>query len=534
MGVFLSLKAFKYWVKKMPNEESYLNESLRKIAKGAGIGFTGTAIGMVFGFFTRAIIARFLGPGDYGLISLGVAGLSIAATIGLLGLPAGITRYVSFYKGKGDKGRIKGTIISALKISFPISIILACLLFFGANWISVNVFHDADLTQILQIFAIAIPFWCLAQIFLCATIGFQDMRYKAYVEDIFQNVFKLAVIILLLYLGFGVLGATRGWALAIIVMSFLAFYFLEKRVFPVFNTKVKAISIDRELFSFSLPLIFTAVAGMVMGWMDTLMLGYFLTASAVGIYNVALPTARLLAVSLSSFSVIFMPVISELYSKNAIEDLRNTYSAVTKWVFSLVMPAFLLMALFSQWILKIMFGTEFVEGALALSILAFGYLIICIVGPTNQILTAYGRTEIVMGCSFVGASLNFCLNYLLIPIYGINGAAIATGLSLAVMNSLHLFFIYRIAKIQPFRKTYLKPFFASIISISVVYVMTKYVVGVSFFVLIGMFFIFLLIYFFLLLIFKSFEEEDLTIMRAIDERLGTKSDWLRKIIRKFL
>ena len=93
----------------MPNEE-YLNESLRKIAKGAGITFVGTAIGIFFGFFTRMVIARFLGPGDHGLISLGVAGLSIAATIGLLGLPAGITRYVSFYKGKGDKGRIKGTI----------------------------------------------------------------------------------------------------------------------------------------------------------------------------------------------------------------------------------------------------------------------------------------------------------------------------------------------------------------------------------------------------------------------------------------
>ncbi len=104
----------------MPNEE-YLNESLRKIAKGAGIGFTGTFIGTALGYLSRMIIARFLGASDYGLISLGYAAMTIASTLSLVGLPAGIQRYVSFYKGKGDKGRIKGTILGALKISCPLS-----------------------------------------------------------------------------------------------------------------------------------------------------------------------------------------------------------------------------------------------------------------------------------------------------------------------------------------------------------------------------------------------------------------------------
>jgi hypothetical protein len=64
--------------------------------------------------------------------------------------------------------------------------------------------------------------------------------------------------------------------------------------------------------------------------------------------------------------------------------------------------------------------------------------------------------------------------------------------------------------------------------------LTKYVIGVSVFVLIAMLFVFLALYFFLLLLMKSFEEEDLMIMRAIDQRLGTKSDWIRGIIKRFL
>ena len=105
----------------MPDEESFLDVSLRKIAKGAGI------VLRAFGYGSRLIIAR-LGASDYGLVALGFAVMSIAATLSMVGMQSGIVRYVSFYKGKEDKGRIKGTIISALKITLPLSFILAFIL----------------------------------------------------------------------------------------------------------------------------------------------------------------------------------------------------------------------------------------------------------------------------------------------------------------------------------------------------------------------------------------------------------------------
>ncbi len=344
------------------SDNDHLNESLRTIAKGAGIGFAGAMFGTAVGYLSRMVIARYLGPDDYGLISLGYAALMIGATLSLVGLPAGIQRYVSFYKGKGDESRIKGTILGALKISVPMSLIVGSIFFFYADWISIHVFHSPELTPILKIFAIAIPFLVLTDNAIYATIGFQDVRYRVYVVDLFQNIFKLLAIVALLVLGFGVMGAAWGWALTVVLTPFLAFYFLEKRVFPIFNTKVKAISVNKELFSFSLPLIFTMVAGMVIGWMDTLMLGYFLSASAVGIYNVALPTARLLIAMAKSIAVLFVPVASELYARGKEQELISIYKAVTKWVLSLALPGFLLMVLFSESIIRIMFGAEYVEG----------------------------------------------------------------------------------------------------------------------------------------------------------------------------
>lgn len=317
-------------------------------------------------------------------------------------------------------------------------------------------------------------------------------------------------------------------------MPFLAFYFLEKKVFPIFNTKIKAISVDKELFFFSFPLIFAGIAGLITAWTDTLMLGYFCTASDVGIYNAAMPTARLLAIVGGSFGTIFMPVATGLYARNGLEDLRDIYSAVTKWILSLTIPAFLLMALFSKFVIKIMFGDEFIAGATALSILAFAFLITSVMRPTDRILEVIGRTKIIMLCSFFVASLNVTLNFFLIPLYGINGAAFATAFSLIFGVVPGLSVVYMITGIHPFKLSHLKPVFSSIIAVSVVYGITKYMLGVTLPVLIIMLFVFFAIYFFLLLFFKSFEEQDLMIMRAIDQRLGTKSDWMQEIIKRFL
>jgi len=517
----------------MPNEE-YLNESLRKIAKGAGIGFIGMFIGTALGYLSRMIIARFLGASDYGLISLGFAAMTIAATLSLVGYGTGIQRYISFYKGKGDEGRIKGTILGALKICFPLSLIFTFGIFFYAEWISIHIFHEANLTPVLRIFTIGVPFWVLVSIFIAGIVGFQKIKYQVYTMFIFTDTFKLIAIVTFIGLGYGVLGASAGWLLAIIGTSVLAFYFLEKKVFPLLNTKVKAVSEDKELFFFSFPLIFAGLAGLIVSWTDTLMLGYFCTSSEVGIYNAAMPTARLLALVLNPVGIIFMPVVTELYARSKIDDLRNTYSSVTKWVFVIILPGFLLMSLFSTSIIRIMFGSEFIGGAMALSILAFCNFVYAMIGLAGSILTTYGRTKIIMGCSFAGAGSNVLLNFILIPMYGVNGAAIATGSSAVLMGILYLFFVYRIARMQPFRWNYVKPLFAALIAVSVVYVITKYMIGDSLVSLIGMLFVFLFLYFFLLLFFKSFEEEDLMIMRAIDQRLGTKSDWVREIIKRFL
>jgi len=512
----------------------HLNESLRTIAKGAGIGFAGAMFGTAVGYLSRMVIARYLGPEDYGLISLGFAAMMIATVFSLMGLNSGVQRYVAYYRGKGDEARIKGTILSALKLTVPMSLLFMGVVFFGADWIAIHVFHERELTPVLTIFAIGIPFWTLATVFVSVSIAFHQIKYQVYTMYVFKDSVKLVVIVCFLVTGYGVIGAAIGWILAVVGMSILSFYFLEKKVFPIFSDTVKSISVDKELYYFSFPLIFVGILSMVTGWTDTFMLGYFCTSTEVGVYNAALPTSKLLGVVLSPIGMIFGPVIVGLYANDRIDDLRGTYSSVTKWIFSLVFPGFLLMVLFSERILMILFGDAYVSGSIALGILAFGVLINAMVGPASLVITAYGRTKIILWCSFCGASVNVILNLFLIPIYVINGAAIATGFSLALTSILHLIFAYRIGGVQPFRWSYVKPLFASVVAVALVYLVVQYVIGVSVISLVVMLFVFVLLYFILLLLIKGFDEEDLVVMRAIDQRAGMRLGWVRKVIRRFL
>jgi len=80
-----------------------VNQSLQKIAKGIGIIFTGTIIGLLLGFIGRVIIARFTTQTEYGIYCRALVVISIFATISTLGLTEGSTRYIAYFRGKNEE-----------------------------------------------------------------------------------------------------------------------------------------------------------------------------------------------------------------------------------------------------------------------------------------------------------------------------------------------------------------------------------------------------------------------------------------------
>lgn len=484
------------------------NIILEKLARGAFVIFLGTILGSLFNYLTRIIIARFLGPSSYGILSLGLSILGFMSIISLFGLRESIARYISFYLGKGDKKITKRIVVTGLKISLPIAVIISFLTFIFSKNISLF-FQEPGLVPIIKIFSIALPFYVALDIFISATRGLQNTKYKVYSYDIFLPIMKFSLVGLLIYMGYNLVQVGLAHMLAIILTMVLAFFLLNK-IFPIFKIKIKKNFPIKKLFLFSWPLMITTVMFLVINWTDVLMLGYFKPSRAVGIYESALPTASMLTIILSSFNYLFMPTVSEMFSKKRINDLKETYKTITRWIFIFSLPILLLILIFSKPILGTLFGSEYTSASFTLSILALGYFYVSFVGPSGNILISIGRPKSLMIVVLTTGILNFILNYFLIQIVnpGFLGAGIALSLSFFIGQSLSLVFVYRYISTHPFTSKYFSPLIFSIIAGSVAYFLYRTLSKtIILFIIEGI--IFFSIYLLGLFYFKGLSDEDL-------------------------
>ncbi len=507
--------------------------SLKTIVKGAGIVFAGLVLSKVFTYLFRLFVARYYGPADYGLFSLALSVIGFLEIIALLGLATGIRRYVAYYNAKRDKSGVKGVITSSLKITLPVSILLSLLLFVTSPYIAVQIFHSEELISALVIFSISLPFTIMMYVLAESFIGLRQIKYNVYLQNIMLNASKLAFIVLFGLLGYGLLGMSWAWVLSSIATFLVALYFIE-RTFPIIRTSIKSIPLKGELLVYSLPLLFSTFMTFIIRHIDTIMLGYFRSPAEVGIYNAALPTAQLLTIVPSALTALFLPTITGLYVHKKGTELKRVYKTVTKWIFYINFPIFLLLVLFSRQVMNVMFGPEYVSGYVSLVLLSAGLMVIRSV-PAMQMLQMLKKTRVIMYITVFNVSVNVIMNYLLIPPLGATGAAIATMTTYIISFSLFFAFACRSTGIIPVSSGTLKSMFVGLVSICVVYLLARaFLTAFPAHVMAMLFLAFALLYLLLLLLVKGFDRSDIEIIKTIEEKSGMRVEFLRRILKKFL
>jgi O-antigen/teichoic acid export membrane protein len=265
------------------------------------------------------------------------------------------------------------------------------------------------------------------------------------------------------------------------------------------------------------------------------MLGYFETAEAVGLYSVALSLANFIPIILTSLVFIYVPIVSQLYAKNLFGEIKRTYAVLTKWVFSAALPIFLIMFLFPESVLNILFSARYMQAGIALQLLALGFFTHSFLGPNGMTLVVMGRTKLVLLNALVRTIMNVFLNLLLIPPLGIAGAAIASAISLTTGNILASIELYLISKTHPFTKNYLKPVLTSIMLAIVIYTLVQNIfTSSSIWMLITFFILFLVVYGLSVLFTRSFDKEDITLLLAIEKRVGVDLGPIKRVLRRFV
>lgn len=511
-----------------------VDETLKKVARGASIVFFGTIAGMLLGFGSRVIVVRYITQDEYGIFSLAVVLVGIFSTVATLGLAQGATRYIAYFRGKNELSKIKGVIFSSLGFTLIASIFLSLVLFFASDILSTRVFDEPGLATPLKIFSAAIPFSVLTGMLITIFRGFDRADVKVYFQDILHGALFPLLLGAVILLGLAFLGVIyASLAATVITCIALAIYTIKKPPLPIKGGE-SAGPIRNELLLFSLPLLGSAMLHLIIQWTDILMLGYLKTAGDVGLYNGALPLARLIPIPLVSMNFLFLPVFSQLHSRDLMDEIKRSYQVLTKWIFVLSFPLFLILLLFPITILSFLFGYQYTNAAQALQLLSLGLMLHTFVGANGMTLLVMGRTRLIMWASLLGAALNVALNVALIPPLGITGAAIASMAAYIVINSFLSIRLYQLYKIHPFTWNYLKPLIASGTIIFIIYMLFTNLVTIQFWMLPLFFVLFLAIYGLSLLLTRSFDSEDISLLLAIEKRTGVDAAWIKNILRRFI
>jgi len=254
----------------------------------------------------------------------------------------------------------------------------------------------------------------------------------------------------------------------------------------------------------------------------------------VGIYNAALPTAFVLISIMVVFNFVFLPMASELFSQRKIKELGSLYKTVTRWLFIITFPLFLLMLFFPSQIINILFGSTYTSGAIALSILSVGVLINVSTGSVAQTLLAIGKSKLFMWISSIAVLFNVGLNFLLIPMYGMVGAAITTSITMAAINLGFLYFVTKEIKVFPYNLQYLKYIFAALIPSVLIYFIFKKFLFSSPIVLILLFAVYALFYLALVVFMRGITKEDVIILKAVESKTGIRIKFLRNFVKRFI
>ena len=496
-------------------KQDSINHSLKIIVKSSVFVFIGIFLAKIFSYAYRVIIAQSYGPEAYGLFSLALMVVSWISIIAIFGLESGLIRYISIYRGRKEKNKVNYIFRKSFYFLLVTGIAGGTLLFFSSSFIANNIFNEPGLTLFLKLFSIALPFNVLFVSFLSLLRAYQKVGWSIFISNFLINFLYLAFILLFIVVGFGVIAIPLSYVIGTFLVFLVLIVVLKKQVpeISIKKSKENFPLVFREILSYSWPLIFAGALWKLFKWTDLFFIGFFMTAADVGFYNAALPIALLLSFSSDIFMQMFNPLIIKEYSKNRVNNIKQLSKQVGKWIYMINLPILMLLIVFPGAFLNILFGEEFLVAENALRILSIGAFFLSFNGISLVILGALGKSKTILYNSIIISVINLILNILLIPKYGITGAAISTSFSLLVLNFIFTFQVYKKTGIIPIRKKNLNVFFSAVISLGALLLIKSFVV-INFFSLILLIAFFIFIYIFLILIFGSFDKSDVMIFKS--------------------
>jgi O-antigen/teichoic acid export membrane protein len=382
-------------------------------------------------FVSQALLAGWMGPDAFGRYSYAWAWVAVLASIGSLGLSATSVRYIAAYRAMELDSRLRGLLRFATTVTIGGSSVIALI----ALVVVSNLIPDSPYQGSLAIALFAIPLLSVLALESAYARGFGWMGFSVVGSQLGRPAFLIVVGLLVSLVA--QTGRAEPYVMACLCAYFLAVtaqhFAVRHRISSVLDPGPRELDAASWIKMAGAVLILN-VSQTVRDNVDLLITGSILPAHELGIYAAAVRTATLVAFIVSVASMVAQPTIAALHSQELPGELRRFILHATRLIFvtSLVIGAGV--GLFGKLILGL-FGGEFVAGYTSLIILVAGHVLAALFGPMTSLLIMTDKQIYAAVIHVLSIIFSVILNLILIPRFGIAGAATATAVTLVVTNT---------------------------------------------------------------------------------------------------
>ncbi len=479
------------------------------MARSSLINLVGFGIYGVTGFLLIVVITRRLGSEGAGALLQAIAVFSIVSRSAMAGIDVGLVRFNSRFLARARAREIRRLyVISLLPVGVLAAVAgLAVLVLAGPlGELLASGDESAELTSYLRVLAPFIPIASVYQGVESASRGFGTMVPSVVVERIGRSAALPPLVFVAIAAGGGATAVGLAWAgpFAVALVAMAAWTLvLVRRAERALRARIadgsildpggdprddapdgEALADDvadldeitgptapagtgeggdvptvvppplshgllaHRFWRFALPRSFAGVFALTITWVDSLLLGALDGSDAVGVYSASIRWLIVGNVAGNAVTLAFGPQIARVMATRGGEGAKPLFQEATALLVLLAWPAYFTAMVFAPYLLTA-FGDDFGGGSAVIVITGIGFLLASAAGPIDMLLLMAGRSSLSLVNTAVALVVNVVANLVLIPPYGIRGAALAWTLSLLVANALPLVQMWRALGIHP-------------------------------------------------------------------------------------
>ncbi len=486
-------------------------------------GLIGFAWPILLSLFTTPFIVHKLGNDAYGILALMTSVLGFFAFLDL-GVTNASIKYIAESFADHDISRISRIIGSSLAVYLTIGTLGACIIVLMTSTLVQKILKIppafvADSTFAFYLAACSFVLNMVLGVFASVPKAVQKYGITTTANILIGSILTLLTV-LILYLGYGFREVVM-LNFASSVISLVVYLFLTKKL-------VKGVSIRinfdadtfKKLFSFGFFSLVGGISGNILFHLDKLLIGAFVGSAYVAYYVVPANIATMIHTLIANQMSVVFQLSSELNTTGQHDQLKDLYLKGNKYAFILAISVATPIIVLSSKIMHIWMGAEYGEkSSLALSILAASYFVTSLTVIPHYFINGIGKPKINAMFSLISGVLNLCLCFVLIPAYGIIGAALAN-LANFVIVALYLVVIdnkiMTIGIVHLLKNIWLRPLIAAIVQAFVImWLFVPFISSITNLLII--LFLSVIVYYLCAYLFKVFNAEDIYLFKHFIE-----------------